>query len=98
MAVSKADMGEKNPVEYQQGARRAREARSHVAQQLGSLIETADLTGSHDFVARRVRSYVDALREGDVVVIRSALMDLGAAVGATVADLDLNAPPAQRAA
>jgi hypothetical protein len=98
MAVSKADMGEKNPVEYQEGARRAREARAHVATQLGELIEHGDLTGSHPLVARRIKSYAAAARAGDPFVIRAALMDLGAAVGATVAAIDLATPQARQAA
>lgn len=98
MAVSKADMGEKNPVEYQEGARRAREARSHVAEQLGHLIEAGDLTGSHPLVARRIKSYAVAAKTGDPFVIRGALMDLGAAIGATVAAIDLATPQAQQPA
>lgn len=97
VAVSKSQMGEKNPVEYQEGAKRARAARAHVAEQLGHLIESSDLTGSHPLVARRVQGYADAMRSGDGPVIRSALMDLGTAIGATVAAIDLNTPPGQAA-
>lgn len=91
MAVSRADMGDKNPVEYREGVRRAREARGHVAEQLGALIESSDLTGSHSFVAQRIGNYAAAIKEGDQLVIRSALMELGVAVGATVASIDLTA-------
>jgi hypothetical protein len=98
MAVSKANMGEKNPEAYAQGAISARAARAHVAEQLGHLIESADLTGSHPFVARRVKRYADAVKEGDLLVIRGALMELGAAVGATVAAIDLSLPQGQQTA
>lgn len=87
-------MDEKKPAEYQEGSRRARKARAHVAEQLGHLIESADLTGSHPLVARRISGYAAAMREGDPLVIRSALMDLGTAVGATVAAIDLDLPAA----
>ena len=97
MGVSKAEMGEKNPVEYQEGAKRARAARAHVADQLGHLIESSDLTGSHPLVARRIHGYAEAVKSGDGPVIRSALMDLGTAIGATVAAIDLTTPPGQTA-
>lgn len=93
MAVSKGDMGEKNAMEYQEGARRARNARKNVAGQLAHLIESGDLTGSHPYVARRIQAYADAVRNGDHLIVRSALMDLGTAVGVTVAALDLESPP-----
>lgn len=92
MAVSKAEMDEKKPVEYQEGARRAREARQNVGSQLAGLIATADLTGSQEYVALRIRGYADALRTGDDVLIRSALMDLGTAAGATAAAIDIRRP------
>ena len=52
--VSKASTTEKNPAEYQAGAKRAKAARSTVAKQLGGLIESAEMTGSHSLVSRRV--------------------------------------------
>ena len=85
-------MGDGHPVEYQEGSRRAREARSHVAHQLGHLIEAADLTGCHPLIGRRISGYANALKTSDELVIRSALMDLGIAVGTTVAALDLDHP------
>lgn len=90
MPVSKADMNEKNPAEYQEGARRAREARAHVARQLAESIESADLTGSHPFVAKRFGSYVAAVKSGDDLASRAALMELASAAGATIAALDLS--------
>lgn len=91
-------MGEKNPAEYQEGARRAREARTHVATQLGELIEAADLTGSHSFVAKRIAGYAKAVKAGDPLLVRGALMELAAAAGATAAAIDLTTPQGQRAA
>jgi len=82
-------MGEKNPLEYQQGTKRARQARKRVATQLGGLIESADLTGSHPLVARRIRAYAEALRSDDDFVVRASLMELAQAAGATVAAMDL---------
>lgn len=89
MAISRADLGEKHAVEYQEGARKAREARAHVATQLGELINKSDITGSHAFVAKRIQGYSAALKSGDLLIIRSALMELGAAVGVTAVSIDL---------
>lgn len=94
MPVSKAEMGATKPAEYQEGARRARAARENVAEQLRASIEASDLTGSHPFVGRRIGDYARALQSGDDMVIRGALMELGTAIGATVAAIDLAAPPA----
>jgi hypothetical protein len=91
-------MGEKNPIAYAQGAKRAREARSNVAAQLAALIESADLTGSHPFVAKRVMGYSQAVKAHDPLLIRAALMDLAAAAGATAAAIDLCSPQTRQAA
>lgn len=90
MPVSKADMGDKNPTEYQEGAKRAREARSHVATQLAESIEAADLTGSHPFVGKRIHGYALAVKSGDPMAARAALMELATAAGATMAAIDLS--------
>jgi hypothetical protein len=93
--VSRATTTEKNPVEYQQGVKRAKASRRKVAKQLSGLIETAEMTGSHPLVGRRISAYAEALQSGDHFAIRGALMELGQAAGATVAAMDL-VPPARR--
>lgn len=90
--VSRAATTEKNPAEYQAGVKRAKAARKAVGGQLSDLIETAEMTGSHPLVGRRVAAYVEALRSGDHFAIRGALMELGQAAGVTVAAMDLETP------
>ena len=87
--ISRAEMTEKNPSEWQEGATAARAARENVAVQLQDLILDADLTGSPDFVARRVREYAAAKATGDTSVQRAALMELATAAATTAAGLDL---------
>lgn len=90
--VSKASTTEKNPAEYQAGVKRAKASRQKVARQLGDLIESSEMTGSHSLVSRRVAAYAAALKSGDHFAIRGALMELGQASGVTVAAMDLVTP------
>lgn len=71
---------------------RGREARWHVASQLAAEIVQFDRTGSTELLAFRIRGLADARRTGDSTVMRSALMDLGTAVGACVAQIDMSNP------
>lgn len=82
-------MGPKDPAAWEAGARKAREARAAVATQLSDLISSADLTGSPDYVARRLREYATAVRTGDAESERAALMELSVAAAATAASIDL---------
>jgi hypothetical protein len=91
--ISKAEMTEKNPLTWVEGSRKAKKARKNVADQIATLIEVADLTGSQDLVSRRVREYADALRAGDPADQRAALMELAVAAGSTAAAIDLTHPP-----
>lgn len=86
--VSRANMDEKKPTEWVEGAKVGRAARKRVAGQLKELIEGADLTGSTDLVARRIRSYSKAVKSGDAESQRAALMELAAAAGTTAAGID----------
>jgi hypothetical protein len=87
--VSKAQMTEKDPGEWVAGAAAARRARTSVAAQVSELISSADLTGSPDYVARRLREYATAVRAGDAESERAALMELSVAAAATAASIDL---------
>lgn len=87
--VSKAQMTEKDPGEWVAGAAAARKAREAVATQVVELIGSADLTGSRDYVARRIHEYADAVRDGDPEGERAALMELAVASAATAAGIDL---------
>lgn len=93
--VSRAATTEKNPADYQRGVKRAQKARKRVASQLGTLIESSEMTGSHPFVGRRIAAYAEALKEGDHLAVRGALMELAQAAGVTAAALDL-VPPSRR--
>lgn len=86
--VSAANMTSKDPTEWVAGARVARAARQRVAAQLSELIIDADLTGSPEFVARRLTEYAQAIRHGDVAGQRAALMELAVAAATTAAGLD----------
>lgn len=90
--ISKAEMTPKNPVAWAEGATAARAARENVAVQLQELLLDADLTGSPDYVARRVNEYAAACRSGDFDAQRAALMELSVAAGATAAAIDLGHP------
>lgn len=86
--VSAANMTKKDPTEWVAGARVARAARKRVASQLSDLIIDADLTGSPEFVARRVAEYAEAIRHHDDSGQRAALMELAVAAATTAAGLD----------
>ena len=90
--VSNAEMTEKNPTAWVEGQKAGRAARGTVATQLTELIESSDLTGSPDLVARRVRSYSKAVKSGDLSAQRAALMDLAVAAATTVAGIDVRSP------
>lgn len=80
------------PEEYKVNAKRARAAREDAGDQVRWAISHADLTGSPEYVARRVREWLEAEREGDPFVTRAALLEIAAAAGAYIVHLDLTAP------
>lgn len=90
--ISRAQMTVKNPAEWVEGSARATRARRRVAGQVKKLIEDGALTGSQDYVARRVSEYAAAIKSGDPSAQRAALMDLATAAGATAAAIDLQRP------
>jgi hypothetical protein len=90
--VSAANMTKKDPTEWVVGARAARAARTRVASQLTELISTADLTGSPEFVARRIADYAESIRHGDPSAQRAALMEVAVAAATTAAALDVRYP------
>lgn len=90
--ISKADMKPKDPIAWQEGATTARATRRNVAEQVSELILDADLTGSRDFVARRVSGYAAAVASGDPAAERAALMELSTAAACTAAAIDLAHP------
>lgn len=92
--VSSAQMTDKNPLEWVEGATRARAARENVAAQVTDLIRSADLTGSPDFVVLRIRNYSEAQKAGDRAAERAALMEMAVAAAATAAAIDLTLPAA----
>ena len=95
--VSKAKPSERGePEEWKRGARKARDARHNVARQIAEHIVEADLTGSREFVALRVRTFAQAEATGDLHVIRAALMDLAGAAGAYLVQVDLQLPEPDR--
>jgi hypothetical protein len=95
--ISRAQMTEKNPTEWVEGSEKARRARRNVSRQLDKLIVEGAITGSPEYVAKRVRSYGDALSNGDLTSQRAALMELAVAAAATAASIDLGNRPLRRA-
>lgn len=83
-------MTEKNPTEWVEGQKVGRAARQHVSKQLRQLIEDADLTGSRELVADRIKSYAAAVKANDSVAERAALMEIAAAAAATAAGIDVH--------
>lgn len=77
------------PQEWLDRARDAREVRSSIGAELADYIREADMTGSREFVALRIRSFANAEASGDAAVVRAALADLATAVGAYMAAIDL---------
>lgn len=75
-----------------EGAARGRAARLSVATQLAVHVVAADLTGSPEFVALRIRHFAEAARSGDPHVQRAACMDLAGAAAAYCAQVDLDLP------
>jgi hypothetical protein len=92
--VSRAKPSERGePEEWKRGARAARAIRQNVARQVSEHIIEADLTGSREYVAMRVRTFAEAERNGDPYVLRAALMDLCGASAAYLVAVDLRLPP-----
>jgi hypothetical protein len=89
--ISRSTMTKKNAGDWVEGTERADRARAHVAAQLNKLILEGSITGSPEYVAKRVRSYSDAVRHGDESSQRAALMELAVAAAAGAAALDLGA-------
>jgi hypothetical protein len=72
----------------------ARELAGVVAEQVEALIVEGDIMGGRALVGRRLAVVLDAERRGDLVALRAAVMDLGAACGSWAAALDFDRPEA----
>lgn len=98
--VSKAGPTERGePEEYSLATKRARRIRAEVAGQISEHLTSADLTGSREYVAMRVRTYAQAVAAEDPLVVRAALMELATAAGAAICHIDMAGPvrpPAMR--
>lgn len=92
--ISKATMSDKHPPAWAEGAAAARAARGKVTEQLADLIRFADLTGSPDLVALRIRNYATAQAADDRIAQRAALMELATACAVTAAGIDVENAPA----
>lgn len=77
------------PQEWKDRSQSAREARLNVGQQFTDLLVEADITGSPQLIAKRVRGLVEAEGSGDVTVMRAAAMELAVAAGVYAAGMDL---------
>lgn len=86
--VSRADSSQGEPADFQLGAQEGREAREAVA----AAILGNDLTGSPEYVSRRVRDVVEAERSKDPMVRYAAAIELSAAAAAYAAAIRLEAP------
>lgn len=82
----------KDPLAWQEGATSARACRKNVAAQVTASIIDADLTGSKDFVAKRVAQYARACTSADPAAERAALMELSTAAACTAAAIDMAHP------
>lgn len=77
------------PQEWKDRSQEAREARLNVGQQFTDLLVEADMTGSTQLIAKRVRELVQAEKSGDEDVTRAASMELAVAAGLYAAGMDL---------
>jgi hypothetical protein len=77
------------PISWQQGAEKAREARALVVAQLAESILERSMTGGRDHVARRLREALEAEGVGDHEVERAAVMELAIACAGWVVAIDL---------
>lgn len=80
---------DREPEGWKDGSRRARAARQNAGRQIAESLVAADITGSREFLARRLRNVAEAEREGDDFVKRGAYLDLAVAAGAMVAAIDV---------
>lgn len=92
MPVSKASPASGEPEEWAYGAKLARFARGRTAERLSEMIVDTDLTGSKDYVRRRLATLIEAERTGDPLVIHEASMELAAASAAYAVALQLRTP------
>jgi hypothetical protein len=77
-------------VEYRENDARAREARSRVVAQIGGEVIDSQLTGSSDYLARRIKGVIAAQRSGSLHATRSALIEVAAAAASWAASLDIH--------
>lgn len=87
-----ADWGRATERARRKRAAAAREVAAAVGEQVAELIEEGDIMGGRALVARRIEQVLAAERTGDRVLLRAAVMELSAASGAWVANLDLDVP------
>lgn len=89
MPVSRAETGRSEPEEWQLNVKMARLARRQTADRVGEMIVADDLTGSSEYLAKRLRRLAEAQKTGDPLLIHDALMELSAAAAAGAVDLQL---------
>jgi hypothetical protein len=78
------------PQEWKERSEDARKARLNVGQQFTDLLVEADITGSSQLIAKRVREMVEAEGSGDRTMMRAAAMELAVAAGVYAAGIDLD--------
>ena len=92
MGISRSNLGTRYAAASIEGTRQARELRQNVADQLHEVIVETELTGSTDYVARRLREVADAERSGDDVTRRAAYLELSAAAAAMCVQIEMESP------
>lgn len=90
--ISKSDPGERSSIEAKVGVRMARLIRKRVGAQVEELIVDTELTGSPDYIRRRLKELVMAEKDGDDLVRRAAAMELAAAAAAYAVEIELRSP------